>query len=282
MRLIFCCVLLSFSALVNAKVLDCTKLSIKNFKFSKSCSNGSFVKVNNGSQINPECVASIRLGEKEKSVYFSRPSRGTDFIGMTNGCEAREGHTVEDLPADCRIFFNFNSMKEYDHNTCVCSKIGCGQHIIQGLTEEEKTKIKATIGNLQEDKYNLTKSCNGDLQVTESQDDKGSLLVSSTNCIFRSGSSALENPTDGVERFCIDGVPSKSELKRVRENYIPRTLRLVDQGRIYAVVCVPIQKSAPDKHAPEYVENRKKLPLEAYWPKYDRTGATHEASKIDK
>lgn len=278
MRVAFYSAIFLFSTLANAEALDCTKLSLKSFKFSSNCIEGTFKKVKNGSKINPECVVTAKLGERERSIYYAQPERNTDFIGLTSECENHKGHSVKDLPKGCRIFFNFDSMTKLDYKSCTCTNMGCGQHLIQNLNEEEMKELKASIGNSKEAKHNLTKSCNGDLQVKESEDDKTVLMVSSTECIFRPSSTALTDVTHGPERFCIEGPPSERELKNIKENYLTRTVRLTETGRIYALVCMPLQKLDPKLQSAE----RKNLPLEAYWPKYNDLKGTNEASKVDK
>ncbi len=286
MRVIFCGVLLFFSAFVNAKALDCSKLSIKNFKFSKNCMEGTFVELQNKSKINPECVVSAKLGAREQSLYFNQTVMPkTNYIGLNKECEGHEGHTTKDLPKGCKIFFNFNALSRLDYNSCVCSSMGCAQHMISNLNEAEIKDLKATIGTQQEDRHNVTKLCNGDIEVIDSPEDKTAIMLNSTECIFRADNGVS---TDyGTEIFCSDeSRPTEEELKRLREHYRPMSLRISSTGRIYAVVCVPIKKQEPAGEKPLTAAERKNLPFGSYWPanKYDKPGVIQDATnrKTDK
>lgn len=256
-------ILLLATTQAEAKSIDCTKLQIKDFKIGDKCVDGPFKKGGRGALINPACVATVNVENSDESIYYGKPSIHSNYLGFSDSCDNSQGKSLKDLPEDCRLYFSFEAKRKYDYRSCTCNKHGCGQLLIQKLTEQEVKDLKENVGTLGDGREGLLKRCNGNVTLLHPEADKTTLFVSSTDCILRRGDTALFDLKDDYERFCVEGATTPQELEKIKANYRTTTWRTSYDGRIYAVVCQPKVLTNP------LLVEKKKGPLSDYWPRYE-------------
>lgn len=213
---------------------DCSKITLKKFKFAKDCATKGTesAKDKKDKQIkqNKNCSIVVDIAGKKMTLNFLLPSpHWRDDIGLSWQCEGTKGTSFTELAENCNISLNQGANKIGDRVRCDCSKLGCGQSLV-GIMEVDQSKIT---NGLQQSFNSLDKNCD-DLAVGGSvlKDGKTSIYLSSLKCPIAAQSN---------NHNC----PKKSN---------PRNLSYNNQN--VAVVCIPeshqinIQKSDNTKAYP--------------------------------
>ncbi len=173
----------SQSSMGDTETWDCSKITLKKFKFAKDCATSGMVsaKDKRDTQIkqNKNCSIVVDIAGKEKTLNFLVPSpHWRDDIGLSWQCEGTKGTSFTELAENCNISLN-QGTDEGNRVRCNCSKFGCGQSLV-GIMEVDKSKIQ---DGLQKSFNSLDKNCD-DLAVGGSvlKDGKTSVYLSSLKC----------------------------------------------------------------------------------------------------